>query len=237
MILLLERYLPMKNDIRHYPMTLSLLLLTTIVFLVTNLGNVLLPGFDRIVYYTFGMIGQALRLDPSQLWRLVTPIFIHFGLEHFAFNAISLYFAGRIAEQLWGSTRFFFIYILSGILGNILCFYFTPLTLCAGASTSIFGIFAAIALAGLFENHLALKEVSRQFFILIAVNLVFNLIDAFSQNPSISLSGHIGGALGGALLGLAFPLRNLSSSIKPVLRVAAALAYIASIMIFFIFQL
>lgn len=216
----------MLNDFKKYPVTHSLLLVTTLVYLVTTLGNLFLPGLTNFVNYNFGMIGMILRYDPSQLWRLVTPIFIHFGFEHFIFNAISIYFAGRIAEDLWGGPRFLLLYLLSGIMGNVFTFYFSPDTLAAGASTSIFGLFAAIGIVGLLENNGALKQISNQFVTLIVLNLIFNLMDAFSANPSISLSGHLGGALGGLLIGSAIPLKVIPSTLQVWRRLIALVAYL-----------
>lgn len=216
----------MLNDFKKYPVTHSLLLVTTLVYLVTTLGNLFLPGLTNFVNYNFGMIGMILRYDPSQLWRLVTPIFIHFGFEHFIFNAISIYFAGRIAEDLWGGPRFLLLYLLSGIMGNVFTFYFSPDTLAAGASTSIFGLFAAIGIVGLLENNGALKQISNQFVTLIVLNLIFNLMDAFSANPSISLSGHLGGALGGLLIGSVIPLKVFPSTLQVWRRLIALVAYL-----------
>ena len=41
------------------------------------------------VYYSGGIIGEVVKVDPSQLWRIVTATFVHIGLEHFVLNTIT----------------------------------------------------------------------------------------------------------------------------------------------------
>ena len=118
------------------------------------------------------MFGAYVRLFPSQLWRLVTPIFVHIGWEHFFFNMLTLYFVGQLAEQIWGHHKFLALYVLSGIVGNIFTLFFTPNVIAAGASTSLFGVFAAIMVAGYFGRNPYLKELGRNYQALIIVNLI-----------------------------------------------------------------
>ena len=129
---------------KRYPVTSLLLLITTGVFL----AMFLLRGFNYAstqTIYEFGaMNGRTIQYFPSQIWRLVSAIFVHIGLEHFVMNMITLYFIGRQAEDIFGSWNFLFLYLMSGILGNAFVFFFTPSAVAAGASTSLFGIFGAI---------------------------------------------------------------------------------------------
>ena len=43
--------------------------------------------------------GQAIGLAAGEYWRLVTPIFLHYGILHLAVNAYSLWIVGRIVGQ------------------------------------------------------------------------------------------------------------------------------------------
>ena len=91
---------------KKYPVTSSLLLLTTGVFL----SMLLLRGFDyesvQTVYDFGGVLGDEIQVDPIQSWRLLAAMFVHIGLQHFVLNMITLYFLGRIAEDLFGSKAF-----------------------------------------------------------------------------------------------------------------------------------
>src|SRR5262249_25492569 len=52
-----------------------------------------------------------------QYWRFVTAMFLHGGLIHIGLNMMSLYQLGPIVEEIYGSPRFLFIYVLSGAFG------------------------------------------------------------------------------------------------------------------------
>lgn len=211
----------MKNVIKESPVTIFLLALTTLVFIamqVIYFGN---ATSNQAIFNTGGMFGAYVRLFPSQLWRLVTPIFVHIGWEHFFFNALTLYFVGQIAEQIWGHHKFFALYVLSGIVGNIFTLFFTPNVIAAGASTSLFGVFAAIMVAGYFGRNPYLKELGRNYQALIIVNLIFNLF-----TPSIGIAGHIGGLVGGVLCAIFLPTLVEKGMFKPWQRWLAAAAYV-----------
>lgn len=124
---------------KRYPVTSLLLFITAGVFL----AMFLLRGFNYAstqTIYEFGaMNGRTIQYFPSQIWRLVSAIFVHIGLEHFVMNMITLYFIGRQAEDIFGSWNFLFLYLMSGILGNVFVFFSlqvlwrqVPLHLCLG---------------------------------------------------------------------------------------------------------
>ena len=211
----------MKNVIKESPVTIFLLALTTLVFIamqVIYFGN---ATSNQAIFNTGGMYGAYVSLFPSQLWRLVTPIFVHIGWEHFFFNALTLYFVGQIAEQIWGHHKFLALYVLSGIVGNIFTLFFTPNVIAAGASTSLFGVFAAIMVAGYFGRNPYLKELGRNYQALIIVNLIFNLF-----TPSIGIAGHIGGLVGGVLCAIFLPTLVEKIMFKPWQRWLAAATYV-----------
>ena len=211
----------MKNVIKESPVTIFLLALTTLVFIamqVIYFGN---ATSNQAIFNTGGMYGAYVSLFPSQLWRLVTPIFVHIGWEHFFFNALTLYFVGQIAEQIWGHHKFLALYVLSGIVGNIFTLFFTPNVIAAGASTSLFGVFAAIMVAGYCGRNPSLKELGRNYQALIIVNLIFNLF-----TPSIGIAGHIGGLVGGVLCAIFLPTLVEKNMFKPWQRWLAAATYV-----------
>lgn len=221
MMSLLWRYLVDENVIKESPVTIFLLALTTLVFIamqVIYFGN---ATSNQAIFNTGGMYGAYVSLFPSQLWRLVTPIFVHIGWEHFFFNALTLYFVGQIAEQIWGHHKFLALYVLSGIVGNIFTLFFTPNVIAAGASTSLFGVFAAIMVAGYFGRNPYLKELGRNYQALIIVNLIFNLF-----TPSIGIAGHIGGLVGGVLCAIFLPTLVEKNMFKPWQRWLAAATYV-----------
>src|SRR5699024_5660919 len=84
---------------------------------------------------------------------------------------------------------------LSGICGNIASFAFTP-AISAGASTALFGLFGAYLMLGeSFRDDPYIRTIAKQFLVLVVLNLLSDL------TGSIDLWGHLGGLIGGFLLG------------------------------------
>lgn len=206
---------------KKYPVTSSLLLLTTGVFL----SMLLVRGFDyesvQTVYDFGGVIGAEIQVDPSQSWRLLAAMFVHIGLQHFVLNMVTLYFIGRIAEDLFGSKAFLALYILSGLMGNLFVMIFSPEVVAAGASTALFGIFGAIASLRFIARSPYIQYLSQSYTSLILINILFSFM------PGISLAGHLGGLVGGGILAFVFPVYGERDSVKKTWRLGALLLYIA----------
>ena len=94
----------------------------------------------------------------------------------------------------------------------------------AGASTSVFGLFLAVALLGLLHkgNRTFFAQFSRGMLGIIAVNVVYTLLV-----PGVSVSGHLGGAVGGALAMFMVPAKNLR--VPAAVRVVVAAAWLAAL--------
>lgn len=206
---------------KKYPVTSSLLLLTTGVFL----SMLLVRGFNyesvQTVYDFGGVIGAEIQVDPSQSWRLLAAMFVHIGLQHFVLNMVTLYFLGRIAEDLFGSKAFLALYILSGLMGNLFVMIFSPEVVAAGASTALFGIFGAIASLRFIARSPYIQYLSQSYTSLILINILFSFM------PGISLAGHLGGLVGGGILAFVFPVYGERDSVKKTWRLGALLLYIA----------
>ena len=174
----------------------------------------LLRGFayaSTQTIYEFGaMNGRTIQYFPSQIWRLVSAIFVHIGLEHFVMNMITLYFLGRQAEDIFGSWNFLFLYLMSGIIGNVFVFFFTPNVVAAGASTSLFGIFGAIITLRYAVRNPYIQQLGQSYLVLLVMNL----------------AGHLGGAVGGALCAVIFPVRGERRAYQVGQRLLALIAYV-----------
>ena len=183
--------------------TWILLIGIAVMFLLESMSPGGSTNFTTLIY--FGAKTNELVQD-GDWWRLITPIFLHIGVLHILTNGITLYFVGTILEPLIGHVRFFLIFLLSGITGNLASFAFgASNTIAAGASTSLFGLFAAfLALALVYRENNFLSEIGKTFLALIIVNLILD----FSMT-GVDIWGHLGGAAGGFLLGIAFGLPGI----------------------------
>lgn len=215
--------------LKRYPVTLFLSILTSFVFLLMQVLYGSLATTSPVIYEFGGMFGLAVKAMPSELWRLVTPIFVHIGFSHFFVNALTLYFVGQMAEDIWGSRQFLLLYMMSGVMGNALTLWATPNTVAAGASTSLFGLFAAIIVLGAFGKNQALKALGKTYQTLIGLNLVMNLF-----MPNVSLAGHLGGILGGVLGGIALRNQLRESPFSKGQRFLAFLVYLVLLLLILI---
>ena len=119
-------------------------------------------------------------------------------------NMITLYFLGTLLENIFGKTRFLIIYLVSGICGNIASFAFNFSSISAGASTALFGMFGSFLMLGeSFRRNPYLQTMSRQFFLLVILNIFFGMFG------NSDLAGHLGGLVSGFLLGYVVGVPNL----------------------------
>jgi rhomboid protease GluP len=166
--------------------------------------------FDGELLIRFGAgLSRPVRLSDGTIllanwWRLVTAIFLHGGLIHFGFNSWVLMQLGRLAESEYGTKRFWGIYLVSGIAGNIAAvatyraMYSAPVPI-VGASGAIFGLVGLLIVYGWRRGGVAGQQL-RSFLLRYAIFMFI-----ISLAPGISLAAHAGGFAAGALLGLVIP--------------------------------
>ncbi|MEC1548377.1 rhomboid protease YqgP [Bacillus rugosus] len=137
----------------------------------------------------------------GEWWRLLTPIVLHIGVAHLAFNTLALWSVGTAVERMFGSGRFLLIYLAAGITGSIASFVFSPYP-SAGASGAIFGCLGALLYVALSNRKMFLRTIGTNIIVIIIINLGFGFAVSNIDN-----SGHIGGLIGGfsAAAALGFP--------------------------------
>lgn len=160
----------------------------------------------------------------NEPWRLVSSAFLHIGLMHLLFNGFAMYFFGQIAEPMFGSAKFLALFLLAAIGGNLLNNHVTWQSLLdgtgqpglsAGASGGIMGIGTALLIAALFKisvNGMVLNL--KSLIIIMGINLVYGF-----AVPGIDNAGHIGGAVTGLIIALAFAIayrQRLASALHNV---------------------
>lgn len=133
----------------------------------------------------------------GELWRFITPVFLHGSVPHVFFNMYALLSIGSFLERQFGHGRFALLYFLGAFSGNVISFLFAGENgYSVGASTAVFGLVAA-ELIFFYQNQklfgdFARRAMSNVFFIIV-VNLLIGL------SPGIDNWGHVGGLLGGAI--------------------------------------
>ncbi|MCI0623584.1 MAG: rhomboid family intramembrane serine protease [Acidobacteria bacterium] len=134
----------------------------------------------------------------GQYWRLLTNIFLHAGYLHILFNMYGLFNLGAVLERLYGSTRFLFLYLCSGIAGSAVSWLATE-SLSVGASGAVFGVAGVMVVYGFKHKHTIPREMASAFGKGALPFIALNLYLGFSH-PQIDNYAHIGGLLAGMLL-------------------------------------
>ena len=190
-----------------FPVTVALIAASVLVFVIMVLRGVSAFSPTPQQAISFGADFGPLTLN-GQWWRLLTSMFVHFGLIHLGLNMWCLWNLGRAAERLLGRFSYLLAYLVSGIFGSIASVYWHPLAAGAGASGAIFG------LAGVLVSFVYLKKTpahlqtnTKMLGTFIAYNLVFG-----AAIPGISNAAHIGGLVMGLAVGALLPSASASES-------------------------
>jgi membrane associated rhomboid family serine protease len=188
------------------------LVLANLAIFVADVVSVFSQGGSVELMGGFGVLMplgwvSAPEVANGEWYRLVTSMFLHFGILHLAFNMYALYLFGPLLEQLYGHIDYLVIYFLCGIGGSVMTILFAPDSAAAGASGAIFGLFGLAFMVSR-RRHLLIGPQARAMLSQVGALLVVNLIFTFTL-PGISWTGHLGGLLVGALIGLLVPPTNV----------------------------
>lgn len=164
----------------------------------------------------------------GEWWRLVSAMFLHFGVIHLGVNMLALEDVGRLVERMLGQGRFLALYFVAGIGGNLLSLAMQgDRGISGGASGAVFGLFGAL-LVLLWRRRGAIE--AREFRWLFwgaagfaAMNIVLGMVV-----PGIDNGAHLGGLVGGALAALALDAAAREQAAHPWRRCAAAAALAAA---------
>ena len=150
----------------------------------------------------------------GDLWRLVTYSFVHSGILHIGFNLLILWQLGTMLEPAIGRVQFGVIYFVSVLTGALGALLLEPNVGTVGASGGVFGLMAA---AVVIMRSRGIDPMQSGLPLWIGLNLLITF-----TIPNISIGGHIGGLIGGALAALA--IAELPRSVRGLPRAVPTLA-------------
>jgi membrane associated rhomboid family serine protease len=175
--------------------TVALIAVNVGVFLLTAASGagVATGSGQSSIYDNFALV--PVLVAHGDWYRLVSSMFLHYGILHIGFNMWALYVIGTPLETMLGRLRFAALYFLAGVGGSILSFSTGQLlTPAAGASGAIFGIFGAFFVI-LRRRNLETGGILG----LIVINLVLSFTFA-----NIDWRGHVGGLITGGIVGAVY---------------------------------
>ena len=190
----------------HAPVTTIILIVNVAMFAVSLLatfkteetgGFSLLFGMGNEALYRLGASNPYAVLVLHQWWRLITASFLHGGLLHIGFNMMVLLDIGPIVEELFGSPRYLFLYIVTGTAGFALSVFHHP---AVGASASLLGLIGVLIAVTTKRSGVAIQAMrSRLISWVVSIFAI-----GFLAGGMIDNWGHFGGLAAGFLLGKLF---------------------------------
>lgn len=183
------------ENIKRYPITSLLIGISVLLYIYTTVRY----GTEMDAYQAIeaGAFNPEYVLSTNEYWRLISANFLHFGIMHLVVNCYSLYNVGSFLESFTEREEYSLI-VLSSTLAttglSLVLYLVTGIggsSVSAGISGVIFGLLGAMgALALLY------RSVFEQAFRSILPSLAFMLVISLMV-PSISLTGHVTGLIGG----------------------------------------
>lgn len=180
--------------------------------------------FERLTF-------EVQAVKAGQWYRLLSAGFIHVSWSHLLFNMVTLYFFAGAALQALGLMGFIAVYLGSLLAGNFLALAFHyrhPLYRAVGASGAVSGVvFAAIALFPGMKLALVLIPIPLPAWLFGLGFVLYSVYGIRSNRDNIGHEAHLGGALAGLLVTLAFePILAQTNTLTIVLIAAPALVFI-----------
>ncbi|HEX2948407.1 MAG TPA: rhomboid family intramembrane serine protease [Armatimonadota bacterium] len=148
-------------------------------------------------------------VQAGQWWRVITVAFLHGSGIHLAMNMLAMYYFMSPLEAWQGRWRLAAVYLASIIAGSLLSLSIHPTIVGVGASGGLFGMLGFMSAILLRYRQMMPERTRTELFKWLKSILFYNLI--FSLIPGIDWAAHLGGLIGGFLIGyvLAIPPASL----------------------------
>ena len=177
----------------------GLIILSVIVFFRSQMGNSL-EGISKLLIKDLEFSGDTVRwtrgfdeLRRGEVWRLVTPILIHFGFPHILFNMLWLRDLGCMFEARLKSWYFLVFVIVVAMVSNLAQYLFTKSPIFGGMSGVNYALIGYVWIRGRFDPGAGL-HIDRQSLVLA---LIFFVLCFTPMIPRVANAAHLGGLLMG----------------------------------------
>lgn len=150
-----------------------------------------------------GAMYVPLVVREGEYYRLLTAVFMHFGISHLVNNMVILFVLGDNLERALGKVKYLVFYLICGVGANVFSMVVSireyELAVSAGASGAIFGVIGGL-LYVVIRNRGRLEDLStRQLALFVVCSLYFGF-----TSTGIDNAAHVGGLVLGFLLAAIF---------------------------------
>lgn len=204
--------------LRLYPITLLLILGSIIGFISIKLQWIAI--IELFSFQGFGLSGVVIdinspvvamqQIQSGEIWRLFTPVFLHFDFMHIAFNMVLLWFFANQIERVEGRLLILVYAGVTGVASNTVQFLMSPESLFGGMSGVNYGLLAYCCLI----NYLSKKTLYHYpsgFLWFAIVMMMLGFLGVFSLfGYGIANWAHLAGLVAGFGLALVSYYKNRS---------------------------
>jgi len=142
-------------------------------------------------------------LATGEIWRLVTPVFLHFGVFHVLFNSLWMWDLGRRLEFFLGRWHFLLFFVVTAIASNVAQYTWSGSSTFGGMSGVVYALVGFIAVRQRIAPHplVAVSNALIGFMLVWLVLCMTGAVDYFIGG-SVANAAHLGGLLAGAVYAL-----------------------------------
>ncbi len=207
---------PVAMQWRQAPVTLGLIVLSICGFLLVFLSA---PEawVSALTFTPFQLRGEEILFQNfnGQYWRLVTPVFLHFGWLHIVFNSLWLWDLGRRMEQVLGHFNMVMLFLVIAAVSNVSQFAFGGAGLFGGMSGVVYGLLGFSWAAPLLQPEWKIQPSAPIMLFMVGwlVACMAGMVEVLGFG-AIANAAHVGGLLCGAFLGALFGALSRTSGDK-----------------------
>ena len=195
------------------PLTFGLIIASVVV----TAGMQFFPSLTEHLYFSTDRIDPTgaivdtgvTAIRQGEIWRLLTPIFLHFGIIHLFFNMMALRFLGERIEMVKGSWRLALIALVAALAGNVGQFFESGGNF-GGMSGVVFALAGYCWVKGYTDPEDGLSLDQRNVFLMVGILLigVLSSMNGGTASPQIVRLANVAHAVGLGV-GMVFGLLRL----------------------------
>lgn len=189
--------LTLVQQAKNTPATSVFILLGIIGYLLMEVSSHPDITFIKLFFAPVNDIVQT-----GEVWRLLTPAFLHFGILHVLFNCLWMWELGRRLEIVLGLKKYFVVFLLIAIGANYIQFMISNYILFGGLSGVVYGFLALLLILSRYLSHPILRIPSGIYIFMIVFMFlgIFKVIDIFTSS-NVANGAHVGGFVIGIVIG------------------------------------
>lgn len=184
------------------PVVICLIILSALgaLLIETAAGNAWLHYFTFQDFVGARYIPLGESLGRGEIWRLLTPAFLHFGIFHVLFNSLWMWDLGRRLEFFLGRWHFLLFFAVTAVASNVAQYFWSGSANFGGMSGVVYALVGFIAVRQRLAPHplVAVPTALIGFMLFWLVLCMTGAVDYFISG-SVANAAHVGGLVAGCV--------------------------------------